>query len=184
MSALDPCRRTSGALNTEGTATAAAALGLPPSGGKVDPRAASTVVTGMLPTPAKTPSRKHSEQNAAQIQSIARNLFASDDDVMPSPRGKKRAKKTYTGLSMDSLTAVEDEASIKIYTDSHERIPEVDRSADNPFYGEHQRPQQQELSEEGPAQRRSMRRQVVVPGEGRQTVDEALRREDGLVYVL
>ena len=132
--------------------------------------------TGMLPTPAKTPKKAPTEKNPA-IQSIARNLFASDDEVMPSPR-KARAKK-YTDISMDSFTAVDDEQPIEIFTDSRERIPEKVHSSENPFWGEASRQQEEE-----PVRRRSKRRQVHVPGEDRQTVEEALEREDGMVYVL
>ncbi len=81
---------------------------------------------------AKTPSRKHpSAENEANIAAIARNLFHTDAEVIPDAK-KKRAKK-YIGLSMDSFTAVDDEEPIKIFTDSHDRVPEVDHSADNPF---------------------------------------------------
>lgn len=130
--------------------------------------------TGMLPTPAKTPKKAPSEKNPA-IQGVARNLFASDDEAMPN-RKSTRAKK-YTGISLDSFR-VEDEP-IEIFTDSKERIPEKEESADNPFYGEAGR-----VGAEEPALRRSKRRHVHVPGEGRQTVEEVMKREDGLVYVL
>ena len=134
-------------------------------------------MSGMLPTPAKTPSRKHpSAQNEANIAAIARNLFHADDDVMPDAK-KKRAKK-YSGLTLDSFTAVDDEESISIFTDSHDRVPEVDGTTDNPFYGEGA------AAPVEPIKRRSKRAKVTIPGEGRTTVEEASHREDGLVYVL
>jgi hypothetical protein len=80
---------------------------------------------------------------------------------------------------MDSFVAEDVEEPIEIYTDSHERIPEKDDSTDNPFYGDMAVPAAEEA-----APRRSKRRLVHVPGEGRQTVDEAMKRQDGLVYVL
>lgn len=171
---MDSVRRASGPLTAESTRDAAAALGLT---SKATNRSGTTNFsnkTGMLPTPAKTPARKHPQQNEASISAIARNLFPAEDEVLPSPK-KKRAKK-YTGISMDSFMAEEPE--IQIFTDSHERIPEVDRSSDNPFYGPPVLPAPE------PTKRRSKRRSVAVPGEGAQTVDEAMQREDGLVYCL
>lgn len=140
-------------------------------------RSASATIsrtTGMLPTPAKTPRKAPAEKNPA-IQGVARNLFApGGDDALPGPKNA-RAKK-YTGVSLDSFRA--EEEPIEIFTDSKERIPEKEVSADNPFYGDAGR-----VGEE-PVLRRSKRRHVHVPGEGRQTVEEAMKREDGLVYVL
>ena len=75
-------------------------------------------------------------------------------------------------------TAEEEEESIEIFTDSRDKLPEIDDRTENPFYGDAQ------VSVPEPTKRRSKRNKVVVPGEGVQTVDEALHREDGLVYVL
>ncbi|TLD11289.1 hypothetical protein PgNI_05637 [Pyricularia grisea] len=86
--------------------------------------------TGMLPTPSKTPSRKHSKQLQADINAVSRNLF-NDDDIMPQPKTKRPTK--YSGISMGSFTAVESEDPIDIFTDSHDRIPVVDDDAENPF---------------------------------------------------
>jgi hypothetical protein len=130
----------------------------------------------MLPTPAKTPQKAPTEKNAANIRAIARNLFPAEDEIAQSPR-KRKAKK-YTGVSMDSFTAEETEDPIQIFTDSHDRVPTIDVSEANPFYGDHQAPPSE------PTKRRSKKNKVLVPGEGQQTVDQALKREDGLVYVL
>jgi len=182
MPPLDQDRRVSGHLTVEGTATAAASLGLYGGGssGKKDSRAARTHTSnqiGMLPTPAKTPARKDaSAQNEANIAAIARSLFHAEDEVMPDSK-KKRAKK-YSGFSMESFTALDVEEPIKIFTDSHERIPEVDGSADNPFFG------QGVAVPPEPTKRRSKRKHVSIPGEGKETIEGATRREDGLVYVL
>jgi hypothetical protein len=77
---------------------------------------------------------------------------------------------------MDSFTAEDVEDPIQIFTDSKERVPQLDDTVENPFYGETAAPVQ--------AIRRSKRKQVSVPGEAAQTIDEALSREDGMVYVL
>ncbi|KAM0331674.1 hypothetical protein ACHAQA_003353 [Verticillium albo-atrum] len=130
--------------------------------------------SGMLPTPVKTPKKAPTESQAASIQAVARNLFAGDD-AMTTPR-KKRTPKKYTGMSLESFAAEEVEEPIQIFTDSHDRVPVVDNSAENPFYGNSTTAQPE------PRLRRS-KRKVTVPGEGSQRVDEALQREDGMVYV-
>jgi hypothetical protein len=94
---------------------------------------------------------------------------------MPSP---KKSKKKYTGLSLDSFMAEEESASIEIYTDSTDRVPEADLSPDNPFYGGGA----QVPSE--PTKRSVKRRKMNVPGEGVQDLEELEHREDGMVYTL
>lgn len=144
----------------------------------------SRMGAGMLPTPAKTPSKKYhaASQNESNIAAIARNLFHTDvDEVMSSPsKTPSRKGKKYTGFSLESFTVVEDEEPIPIFTDSQDRVPEADRSAENPFFGD----SAAAPTAPEPARRRSKRNQVSIPGEGKQTVEEATRREDGLVYVL
>lgn len=76
---------------------------------------------------------------------------------------------------MESFTVEEEEDPISIFTDSQDRIPEKDISDANPFYGN---------SVAEPSKRQSRRKVVSIPGEGIQSVDEASRREDGMVYVL
>lgn len=78
---------------------------------------------------------------------------------------------------MDSFTVEEQEDAIPIFTDSQERVPSKDSSSANPFYGNGSK----DLDVN---QRRSRRRQIHIPGEGAQSVDDATRREDGMVYVL
>jgi len=126
----------------------------------------------MLITPAKTPQKTPSDKSKAKIRSIARNLFHDEDEVMPSPR-KARTKK----YVLDSFTADDEvDETIQIYTDSHERIPEVDRSEENPFYGNHT------VAPE-PSKRRARNATVSIPGEGKVSLDEAIRREDGMLIV-
>lgn len=134
---------------------------------------------GMLPTPAKTPKKAPTETDPA-IKAVARNLFsvhsATTDEVMPSP--KRRGRKKYSGYTMNSFEAEAESEPISIFTDSHDRVPEVDAGTDNPFYGESSK-----VSPE-PTKRTSKRRKVIVPGEGEQDFEEVQRREDGLIYVL
>jgi hypothetical protein len=174
-------RRVSGALNAESAASAASALGLPTpeSHRKMDQKSATTAIrnSALLPTPKKTPKR--STQTATGISSIARNLFPirpeSVDEVMPTP--KKKGHKKYKGFTLDSFEVEEDGQPIQIYTDSNERIPEVDTSASNPFYGSSNAVPE-------PTKRSSKRRKINVPGEGEFSAEVVERRADGLVYVL
>lgn len=176
--AMDSSRRASGTLTTSGAATAAAALGLPALSRPelLAARATtSTTSASMLITPAKTPVKPPTEQSKAKVEAFARTLFRSEEEIMPSPR-KVRGKK-YT---LDSFTEEASEESIHIFTDSHERIPEVDRSIDNPFYGAPPRPAARTAPD---APRRSRRQMVSIPGEGKISVDEAIQRDDGMVTV-
>jgi hypothetical protein len=181
ISSARDSRRVSGALTEESTASAAAALGLSPKqddGQKASHHPSTAYRNGsMLPTPVKTP-QKSPKKSSPAITTIARKLFvrpASAEDAMPSP---KRARKPYSGFSLDSFNAEEVATPIEIYTDSSERVPEVDLSADNPFYG----PGSMRSSD--PVKKSTRRGKVTIPGEGEMPVEEAEARQDGLVYVL
>lgn len=125
-----------------------------------------------LPTPSKTPRKVSGTTTSASIQTFARNLFSADDSAMP----KKRRGKKYSGMTMDSFTAEDEEESIEIFTDSQDRIPVKDNSAENPFYGTSSKTTDA-------AQRRAKRRNVFIPGEGAQSISDAAHRDDGMVYV-
>jgi hypothetical protein len=174
---IDPSRRVSGTLTAEGTANAAVALGLSPApkSESLSRGPGATTGAGMLITPAKTPQKLPDEKVKAKVKSVARNLFHSDDEkTMPSPTKMR----TQTNNPDSFYTNEAAETSFQIYTDSHERIPEVDHSADNPFYvGQHTVPP------EAP-RRRSKRQTVTIPGEGKVSIDEAVRRTDGMLIVL
>lgn len=174
-------RRVSGALTRDSAITAASALGLSPpkDNAKIAAQQPTSITrrNGMLPTPAKTP-KKRPEEIAPAVSSIARNLFPvrpAPDEIMPSP---KKGRKKYTGYTMDSFEAEEESTPIQIYTDSNDRVPEVDDSPENPFYGKGKAVPAE------PTKRSSKRRKVNVVGEGEQDIEDLEDREDGLVYVL
>ncbi|KAJ3560248.1 hypothetical protein NPX13_g9365 [Xylaria arbuscula] len=145
---------------------------LAPSRNKNSHAAASTSQsTGMLPTPAKTPRKQPNPATEAVSRNIARNLFASEDDMLTP---KKKAKK-YTGLTLDSFRAEDVEEDIEIFTDTRDHFPVADLSPENPFFGEHA------VAE--PTKRRSKRKPVVVPGEGKQSIEDAVKRDDGVLVV-
>jgi hypothetical protein len=178
MPPMDSSRRASGTLTAHSTAHAAVALGLaskPTSKPEsLSSRASALTGAGNLITPAKTPLKSPTDQVKANVKSVARNLFGNDEEIMPTPR--KTGTEKYT---LDSFFAQEEnDESFQIYTDSHERVPEIDDSAENPFYvGE-------SIAAPEPARRRSKRHTINIPGEGKVSVDEAVRREDGMLIVL
>ncbi|GKT44183.1 uncharacterized protein ColSpa_04364 [Colletotrichum spaethianum] len=172
--AQDSVRRAAGFLSAASSSHAASSLG----SDRMDHQSTNASVTrrsGMLPTPAKTPKKAPSEKQTAQIKSVARNLFPTEEEALATPK-KKRTPKKYSGNSLESFTATEVEQQIEIFTDSQDRVPEADKSVDNPFYGD------SAAVDHEPPRRRS-KRKVAVPGEAAQAVDEALQREDGMVYV-
>ncbi|KAL4873428.1 hypothetical protein BDV12DRAFT_159969 [Aspergillus spectabilis] len=119
----------------------------------------ATITDGMLPTPAKTPRKKPVDN----VASTARVLFP--------PLSSQKKKKKQTGFSLDSFTDDPSQGeSIQIYTDSRDRIPEVDQSEENPFY---KKPTANTSTR--PSRRKTAGRD--------KEVDEALNREDGMVYV-
>jgi hypothetical protein len=167
-------------LDADSAASAAAALGLPTPEAqrKMDHKSVALVrKPALLPTPNKTPKKRPSE-NAKDITAIARNIFPSRsnkvDEAMPSP---KKVRRNYKGHTLDSSEAEEEDQSIQIFTDSQDRVPEVDMSDSNPFYGSSSVPPE-------PTKRASKRRRITVSGEGEQPAEKVERREDGLVYVL
>jgi hypothetical protein len=79
----------------------------------------------MLPTPAKTP-RKRDEKYGSTGRVLFTDRPASPQEAMPSPR-RSRVARSFT---MDDEP---DNERIQVYTDSVDRVPEVDEDADNPF---------------------------------------------------
>ena len=141
------------------------------------------VAANMLPTPAKTP-RKKPVQPAA-VNAAARVLFPARpdtvEDAMPTPR-KRRNRRT-AGFSLYSSMEDDEDATsenqIQIYTDSKDKIPELDTSEDNPFY---ERP----VEDAGDAakSKNTKKRKARHSIEGSKEIEEAFKREDGMVYVL
>jgi hypothetical protein len=94
----------------------------------------------MLPTPDKTPMKRPVEPIPG-IQSVARNIFNTParnqfsaptiNEATPTPRRKVSKKYNYdTG----SFEIQDDKSDIPIFTDSKDRVPELDFSEENPFY--------------------------------------------------
>lgn len=165
--APDYVRRAQGRMNRDQAATG--------SKDKSTRGALFSAATHMLPTPSKTPQKPPSQETAAQIGSIARNIFPSEDADILAPRAKR--PKHYTGMTLESFTATEVEDPIAIFTDSQDRIPERDEDPSNPFNGS-------TTSVPAPVRSRSKRQTVRIPGEGLVPLDEATKRDDGMVFTL
>ncbi|KAK7752212.1 hypothetical protein SLS62_005746 [Diatrype stigma] len=183
---MDSVRRASGTLTAEGTANAADLLGI---GSQSQPKPTNASASssgpraaiGMLPTPAKTPRKQPDGITEANVRSVARNLFAAEAEPIPTPR--KRKSKKYTGLTLDSFRAENIDEPIEIFTDSRDRVPEKDTTTENPFYATTSTDAPAPAPAPEPTKRRSPRKHVTIPGEGRATIEEAIQREDGIIYV-
>ncbi|KAL9119877.1 MAG: hypothetical protein Q9187_003568 [Circinaria calcarea] len=161
------------------------------SGLNLEPSQASTKVltsqqtssrlTAMLPTPAKTPRKKTVQVG---LSSTARILFPNRpdnaDEAMPTPRRNARKTRKNIGFSLESFGEDDGAASggsIEIFTDSKEKVPELDETEENPFYV---KPGQEPVT----TIRSSKRRKVS--GNANHDNNNELEdpnREDGMVYV-
>lgn len=140
---------------------------------------------GMLPTPAKTPRKKR--VSAPALASTARVLFPvrpeTVEDVMPVAR-KRGRKKRHVGFSLDSAGEDDDahsEGNIEIFTDSMEKVPELDLSEDNPFYDN---PANADSSRHHSKPRVNSRKKTndLINDNSEET--EAFKRGEGMLYVL
>jgi len=160
--------RATSAVNVHLTTSSATMSGNPSGKNEFYPgRASISAIGGMLITPAKTPQKPPTKETRAKIHAVARSLF-SESETVPTPR-KARGHE-----SLDTLTGESQEQTIQIYTDSNERIPEVDKSEMNPFY----------RNGSVATNSASHSETIEIPGEGKVSIDEAVRREDGIVYTL
>ena len=142
------------------------------------------LAANMLPTPAKTPRKKPVQPTV--VQAAARVLFPSRpdtvEDAMPNPR--KRRNRRHVGFSLYSSMEDDDEGSenqIEIYTDSKDKVPELDPSEDNPFYDQHA---QTVASAEPHKAKGSKKRKAEHSVDASTEIAEAFNREEGMVYVL
>jgi hypothetical protein len=86
----------------------------------------TSISNGMLPTPSKTPKKRTRRIDVTP----ARVLFQSPLPPEATPSRKRRLADTFD-LEEDSAHLND----FSIFTDSRDRMPEVDLSEDNPFYG-------------------------------------------------
>lgn len=141
--------------------------------------------TSMLPTPAKTPRRKRAP--APALASTARVLFPvrpeTVEDAMPVAR-KRGRKKRQVGFSLDSAgedDGIHADGDIQIFTDSKERVPEPDFSADNPFVDN---PFRSGASRPHSKPKGSSRKKTNDLINDNTDETEAFKRGEGMLYVL
>ncbi|KAL1873676.1 hypothetical protein Plec18167_006193 [Paecilomyces lecythidis] len=132
----------------------------------------TTITNGMLPTPMKTPRKKAAED----MSSAARTLFPT---ASASARPKKSKK--YSGFSLESFEEepAEAQGKIEIFTDSRDRIPQLDESEENPFYKKSAAP----ATITAPAAPRTSSRRKANGSKRDKEVADAIDREDGMTYV-
>ena len=139
----------------------------------------------MLPTPAKTPRQKPIPASA--IVPTARVLFSNQSEIFkevnPIPRKRGRNRRN-VGFVIDSSIGDDgsySEDNIQIFTDSKEKIPELDPNEDNPFYDNSSHAN---LYKKLPNIKNDRKRKVRAGISENKEVEEAFKREEGMVYVL
>lgn len=136
----------------------------------------------MLPTPAKTP-RKRALHQDSNLNSAARVLFQNKqsefEDIMPSSQKSRKSRKHAASTLESFADDLEKGQEVPIYTDSKERLPEVDESEENPFIVNDRRGSQPEVE----TRQSHARRTKTKHGMGKE-IDEAIERGEGMVYVL
>ena len=137
---------------------------------------------GMLPTPVKTPRKK----NVPAANAAARALFQDqpvlgEEVVSSSRRGRKGRR--YNGFTLESFAvdAEEGPSQIQIFTDSRDKVPQIDSAQDNPFI--------EEAALEAKAASKkvagtSKRRKVSGETKIDKQIRDAINADEGMVYVL
>jgi len=134
----------------------------------------------MLPTPSKTPRKKVVENGT--VVSAARILFpgrpANIADAMPSTRQSR--KKRVTAFSLNDIGSDVDDGSsskIPIYTDSKERVPDLENNDKNPFVT-------RKSSSIKPATNGENFLKRKKPSRRDEAMEEAAHNDEGIIYVL
>lgn len=130
----------------------------------------------------KTPRKK----NLSDVKATGRVLFQElphpGNEIMPTPRMNRRSKR-HTGLSLERFAPESDvgSGSMQIFTDSRDIVPQIGLSEENPF-------ETHAASEASPSVTRvvgtSKRRKLKADRKGDPQVEEAIKNDEGLVYVL
>lgn len=109
--------------------------------------------------------------------------------MLPSPR-KSQKKKRHNGFSLESLSENNPANNgIQIHVDSQDQVPELDASEDNPFYELKPESKRRHAASaqkvSGTSKRRKVSEEQVK--QARQLdpqVEDAIEKDDGMVYVL
>jgi len=155
-----------------------------PSNSHLQPFLSSTTTMseGMLPTPIKTPKKKQVPKAHSAARVLFQDSTSAGDEIGPSPK-RARKHKRHNGFSLETVSTEADHSrgSIQIFTDSRDNVPQLDTSEANPFIDHG-------LNHDASSSRKlvgtSKRRKIS--GEKRMDpqVEEAIKKDDGMVYVL
>jgi hypothetical protein len=134
-----------------------------------------------IPTPVKTPKKKLVPNVNAAARALFQDPNGDTELIAPSPR-RGRKNKRYNGFSLESFKAEEDHgAPVQIFTDSRDKVPEVDTSESNPFID-------QPAIGDGSRTKRlaggTKRRKVTGERRVDPQVAAAIKNDEGMVYVL
>lgn len=135
----------------------------------------------MLPTPVKTPRKKALPDVHAAARVLFQELPHSSDEIMPSPKKNRRSKR-HSGFSLETFATESGVGSgpVQIFTDSRDNVPQLDLSEENPFNGH-------TAAKAGSAATRvvsgSKRRRLKADRKADTQVEEAIKNDEGLVYV-
>jgi hypothetical protein len=153
----------------------------------LQPQSSTTtaILDGMLPTPVKTPKKKSVNASAT---TTARALFQEPQmaaqlaPVQPGPR-RSRKPQRFNGFSLETVSGQNDvdRGQIQIFTDSRDRVPQVDHSLTNPFI---ERKRDRESTTPPTVVRTSKRRKVSAKTRIDPQVTDAIDKDEGMVYVL
>lgn len=118
----------------------------------------------MLPTPRKTPRKTliHPSSSAARILNFKSIL---PQDILPTPKKRKLR------MTLESPPGSNEE--VQIYTDSQDRIPTMEDTNDNPFFGKRNNTTARKSQEVTKARNAD---EVMM--------EEAVRNGEGLIYTL
>ena len=150
-------------------------------GGQNNGQALGQTAQHMLPTPASLPRKK--EVPRREVDAAARVLFPprpnTIEDAMPTPRKNRRGRKK-AGFSLYSSMEDDGDDQVQIYTDSRDKVPELDINEDNPFLDSAHGglPSQQRES------RRAGRKRKQPHVESNEQIERAFHHDKGIVYVL
>ena len=141
--------------------------------------ALSTMPQHMLPTPIKTPRKK--PINQADVVAGGRILFPDRGEAAMPGFNKGRKAKKHVGFSLYNSETDSHDNDIPIYTDSKDKVPDIDMSEANPFF---EPPAEVITAPEPTKERRSRKRKAGLGLDGNQEIEDAFNRDEGMVYVL
>ena len=132
-----------------------------------------------IPTPVKTPKKRTVPNFNPAARALFQDANGESELMAPSPR-RGRKDKRYNGFSLESFKAEEQNGGrVQIFTDNRDKVPELDTAESNPFI---------DPPVDGTRTKRlaggSKRRKVSAPAHVDAQVKQAIKKDEGMVYVL